>query len=436
MSQLSTANVALKKALYIGQDSDLMEAVRVSIMSKYELEAIDDVPHVLPEELDLVFVEFDGDAKETLDKVNRLLTLGKGVPVYVLLKQKDADFIIEASHHGVQGFIECPNEVFHILSILHMQDRRRQGKNGIVSSLFSLKGGVGCTALASNIASHIAEMTDGRTVLVDLNMPLGDTALYLNMEEKRLYTITDFIYNINRFDENLVYKSLSRHESGLYILPLPSDIGELDVLTADKIKLIIDSLRKYFDHVVIDMASDLSEASLSCLDESDNIVLVAEPSLSAIRAVNSVISLTQRLGYLKETLKLIMNRNTSVHDEVMEELIENLEVDRIARVDNDYFGFNNSLKEGVLLAQYKPESSVNMQLRCIANMLHNGSVQLDATPEPQLKRSWFERLKMKLLGKKEMKSFKPQPPKKKKPEQASSAVGSESDQSLQQKVVA
>jgi pilus assembly protein CpaE len=387
MSQsLSTSSLGLKQALYFGHGDDLKEAVRVSIMSKYTLELMNEVPQVWPDEVDLVLLEFNGDADSILEKVSQVLTLAKGVSVYVLLKDKDVDFIIEASHQGVQGFIECPSEVFHILSILHMQDRRRQGKNGNVSSLFSLKGGVGCTALATNLASHLNDLTEGRTVLVDLNMPLGDTSLYLNMEGDRLYTLTDFVYNLNRFDENLIYKSLSRHESGIYVLSLPTEVGELDNLSGGLIKTIINSLRRYYDHVIIDCASDLSDLTLSCLDESDNIVLVAEPSLSSLRAVNSAIQLTQKLGYIRESIKLIVNRNTSDLDEMLEEVIDALDVDTVARVANDYVGFNESLKEGRLLKEFNPDALVNKQLLNIANMLHTGSVQLEpvverATPE-------------------------------------------------------
>lgn len=378
MSQVySASSMMLKRALYFGQDADLKEAVRVSVLSKYFLEALEEVPHIWPDEVQLVLLEYHGDSAEVLEKVNQILTLAKGVAIYLLLKDKNADFIIEASHQGVTGFIECPAEVFNILSILHMQDRRQKGKNGNVSALFSLKGGVGCTALATNLAGHLNTLTEGRTVLVDMNMPLGDTALYLNMEGQRLYTLTDFVYNLNRFDENLVYKSLSRHSSGLYLLSLPSEVTELDSLNGELIKTIINVLRRYYDHVVIDCACDLSDLTLNCLDESDNIVLVAEPSLSSFRAVNTAIKLTQKLGYLKESLKLVVNRCNCEHDDMLEEVIASLEVDSVARVANDYLGFNDSLKEGRLLNEFKPEAVVNLQLLGIANMLHNGSVPLE-----------------------------------------------------------
>ncbi|MDX1796942.1 MAG: hypothetical protein R3219_09465, partial [Hydrogenovibrio sp.] len=123
------------------------------------------------------------------------------------------------------------------------------------------------------------------------------------------------------------------------------------------------------------------DVTLSCLDESDNIVLVAEPSLSSLRAVNAVVRLTQRLGYLKDSLKLIINRHHSNGDELMEEVIEAMEVDKVARVNNDFINFNESLKEGRLLKDFKPEAHVNSQLNLIAHMLHNGSLNVEVEPQ-------------------------------------------------------
>lgn len=384
---LNNSTVNLKQALYVGSDRDLLEAVSISIRSKYNVELMVEVPHIWPEDISLVLIEYDGDSKTVLGRINQILTLAKGVSIYALLKEKDADFLIEASHQGVQGFIECPDEVFNILSILHMQDRRRLGKNGNVSAFFSLKGGVGRTALATNVAAHISDLTRGRTVLVDLNMPLGDTVLYLSMENQRLYTLTDFVYNINRFDEDLVYNSLSRHESGLYLLPLPADIGELDGLNSDLVKMIIQSLRRYFDHVVIDLSTDLSDSTLSCLDEADNVVLVAEPSLSSLRAVNTAIQLAQKLGYVRESLKLVINRSTPTSDSILDDVIDALEIDSVTRVSNDYHGFNESLKEGELIASFKPNSEVNRQLFSLAHMLHNGIVRPEELTMPDFNKA-------------------------------------------------
>jgi pilus assembly protein CpaE len=79
-----------------------------------------------------------------------------------------------------------------------------------------------------------------------------------------------------------------------------------------------------------------------------------------------------------------------------------LDVDTVARVANDYIGFNESLREGRLLKDYKPDAIVNKQLLSIASMLHNGSLQLDIDDEPIVSKenrglfSWFSRFKPKV----------------------------------------
>lgn len=401
MTQSTMLSNSLRNALYFGEDTDLQETVRVSIMSKYSLEFMQDIPHIWPDDIQLVLIEFNGDVQQTLNQVHQILTLAQGVTLYILLKEKDADFIIEASHHGVQGFIECPNEVLNILSILHMQDRRRKGKNGVVSSFFSLKGGVGCTALAANSSAYLNEMTDQKTVLVDLNMPFGDAALYLNMESQNLYSLTDFVYNLNRFDEKLIYKSLSQHKSGTYLLPLPTDVAELENLNGDSIRTIIHVLRRYFDHVIIDCASDLSDITLSCLEESDNITLVAEPSLSSFRSVNTTLQITQQLGFVKESIKLVINRSQPGEDEMMDEIVEAFALDTVLYIENNYAAFHESLKAGVLVKDCSEQGYLQEQLHNLANMLHTNSFQTNEQLQDNQKsalRSQFFGLK-KLLSK-------------------------------------
>ena len=368
--------------MYFGRDEDLFEAVKHSVRSKFNIEMYETIPTDWPEAAGIAFVELDVDNRESVLKtINDILVSMKGITIYGLISEKNVDYLIEASRYGVQGFIECPEEVFNILSILQKQERLKEGKTGNVSSFFSLKGGVGTTALSTNIAAQLTQIVKGRTVLVDMNTPLGDTALYLNMENEPLYSLTDFVYNINRFDEDLIQESLNQHRSGLYLLSLPSEVTELDTLNGDMVKSVIHVLRRFFDHVVIDCASDLSELTLSCLDESDNIVLVTEPSLSSIRAVYSMIQLSQKLGYPKEVLKLVVNRANSSIDEAMLEVIHSLETGTPLIVDNDFIGFNDSQKSGLLIAESRPNSNVTQQLHSIAYMLHNGTFMSEIPAE-------------------------------------------------------
>jgi pilus assembly protein CpaE len=369
MSILSVAYKDLAQALYIGRDEQLIQQVKFAINSKYDLYTLDHVPDEAVS-VQLVLLEFAGDIDLGLAQINDLLVRAKGIQIFVVLLEKNADFMLRASHLGVRGFIDAEQDIEHILSVMHMQERRREGKSGYVTSFFSLKGGVGKTALATNIAADIDRLTPNHCVLLDLNVPLGDSSLYLDMDETRMYTVTDFIHNLTRFDENLIYRSLNQHASGLFVLPLPSDIAELDTLNGQMIKSILQVLRKFFDHIVIDCASNFSDVMLACLDESDHIVMITESSLSSLRATNKALQVARRLGYNDETIKLIVNRHQNSSDEYVDQVIDAFKVAQVFYVENDFLLFNESLKNAILINDFSKDSHVNEQLNVIAKALH------------------------------------------------------------------
>ena len=370
-----------RRALHIGKDWILFQQIEERIKPAFEIVMEQDVPNVWPEDLELVLLEANSNILLTLDTITRITTHSKGVAPFLLIRDRNVELLLQASRIGVRSFIEIPDDLSDILSIVQKVNRHQQGRGGIISSFYSLKGGVGCTTLAVNVSHHLAELTVGRTVLVDLNVPLGDTALYMGLDEDGHYSVSDFIYNMGRFDEKLVYESLTRHESGVHLLGLPKQLEELENLTPEAIQASLQTLRRYFDHVVVDCASDLSAITLSCFDESDYIVLATEPSLASLRASRTIYELAQELGYAGEKLRLVLNRHTAMGEEMIEELIKAMSLPVAARVANDYLSFLECIREGELLHNHTPDSLPDQQIHSVAEMLHQGTPVAKAVTE-------------------------------------------------------
>jgi pilus assembly protein CpaE len=361
-----------KRALFIGRDWTLFQHIESMIRPTFDIVMEQEVPNIWPDDLELVLIEADRDRARTMENITRITSHSRGLAPFLLIHERDVELIMQASRLGVRSFIEVPEDLPNILGIVQKVNRNVSGRGGAISSFFSLKGGVGCTMLAVNVAHHLRDITVGRTVLVDLNVPLGDTALYMDIADEGAYSIADFIYNMGRFDEKLVYESLTRHRSGVYLLGLPKRLEDLENLTPEAVQASLQTLRRYYDHIIIDCASDLSATTLSCLDESDQIVLVTEPSLASLRATRTVYDLSRELGYAPERLRLVLNRHTAAGEELVDELIGALGLPVAARVANSYYTFLESLKHGELLHEYAPGSQPDQQIRAIAEMLHQG----------------------------------------------------------------
>ena len=360
-----------KIAFYIGQNRDLFAKVQQSISLVFDLFYEEMLPPVIPENTAVIFIEaLAGMTEQAVVLISKAKGIGSNAALFLLIDHRDPDFLFAANRMGAEGFIEVPDDLPSLLSLIHQSSRHQNNEHrGEVTSFFSLKGGVGRTALAVNVAHQLYMLTGGKTVLVDLNMPLGDCALYLNSDENQGYSVNDFILNLSRLDEKIIYDSLSRHASGIYFLGLPTKMEELEHITDISLKSVLATLRRYFDQVIIDCASDLGPVTLACLDESDDIMLIAEPSLSAMRAVKIAYDTCRRLGYAHKSLRLILNRESSLSDELTGELIEALDLPFAGRVENNYLAFLHALQDGKMLHDYSPGCLADQQIKAIANMI-------------------------------------------------------------------
>lgn len=385
-----------KKALYIGTGGELFEEVAKNLALIYDLTREEIRSTQWTGKTDLVLIEAIGiDTEHAIATIPGVREIVGDVPVFMIIDKRDGDTLLRATRLGAQGFIEAPADLPDILSILHRGHRYSKGTySGEISTFFSLKGGVGCTTIAVNVAQHLALKSGGSTVLVDLNMPLGDTSLYIDHDNKESYSLNDFILNINRLDEGLLQNALARHASGLGYLGLPPKLEELESITDANIKMVFSVLKRYFNHIIVDCASDLSPVTISCLDSSDHIFLVSEPSLSSMRAVRVANDTCLQLGYPDTRMKLILNRKTSTSSSVMDDLLSALNIPVAAEIDNDYITCLEALQQGKLLNDFAPDSMTNAQLKAIASYLLQGEQQANSLPAPQptKKNSWLNTL--------------------------------------------
>lgn len=209
------------------------------------------------------------------------------------LKQPLTPPDLEAFMKRVRGFARSP--------ALHSRERPHR-----VVSLFSSKGGVGQSFLAVNLAHQLTLEAAQRVVLVDTVLQHGNVAELLDLVPE--YTLLDMIQNLERLDLKLLDSTLQKHASGLAVLPCPKQPEEAEFIDAHQTTDLLRLLRKLFQVTILDLGHEMNTVALACLDESDEIWLVATPDLPSLCNTQGVLRTFQRLRYGPEKVKLLLNR--------------------------------------------------------------------------------------------------------------------------------
>jgi pilus assembly protein CpaE len=195
-------------------------------------------------------------------------------------------------------------------------DASADALSGQVFAFVGAKGGVGTTTLAINVATELAKLAKGNTLLIDLHAGTTDAALYLGAEPR--FTIVDAIENTHRLDEAFFRSLVVRTTSGLDLLAAAPH-GQLDLADPARIAAVIETARRQYRYTVVDLAhSDVR--ALESVDHATNFVIVVSQELAALRTA-SRLTTTLREKYGKHRLKPVVGRHDQ-HAEISAEDVE------------------------------------------------------------------------------------------------------------------
>jgi len=177
---------------------------------------------------------------------------------------------------------------------------------GKIITVYSPKGGTGCTTIAVNLAIALNN-EDTRTALVDANLQFGDVAVFVNEQGKN--TILELAPRVDELEVEVVEEILIKHEaSGLRILAAPQRPEMAEKVSADQFTKVLQFLQRMYAYVVVDTSPILTDVILSTIDISDVIVLVTTQEIPSIKNARLFLDLSQTMGINKQRIVFAMNR--------------------------------------------------------------------------------------------------------------------------------
>lgn len=167
----------------------------------------------------------------------------------------------------------------------------------------SSKGGTGATTLATNFAVALAQEPAGSTLLIDLDLPLGDAALGLGIVAE--HSTVDALEAGEQLDSNFLERLLVHHPSGVSVLAAPGRFLPYEI-SGKSIDRLIAVARSCFDNIVVDAGSRLDLSASSLFRSAEIVYLVTQAGVPELRNANRLIVDYFAGAGLK--LQLVLNR--------------------------------------------------------------------------------------------------------------------------------
>ena len=241
------------------------------------------------------------------------------------------------------------------------------GGNARVTTVFSTKGGSGKSVIATNLAVVLAEQSEGPVCLVDADLQFGDVAVMMKLAP--VHTVVDAVTNIDHLDTSLLESLLATHEpSGLRILPAPLEPAFADQIGANDMITMVNILRRFCSHVVIDTPAYLNDVVLGLVEESDDVLLVAGMDIPNIKNVKIGLQTLRLLNTPMEKLRLVLNRANSKVKLDIGGVERTLQVSAEALIPSDVV-VPQSVNKGVPFVLSHPKSGVAKSIRALAESL-------------------------------------------------------------------
>lgn len=359
------------KSMLLGMDIVWLDAD----CSRYEFFA-DVVEQSTP---DAVMICMDAGPDRALALMDKVRSSAPDCLIFAVSSSTDGQMILKSIRSGAREFLPLPIDVQELHSALERALASKYGagdnksRGCKVIAVAGATGGVGCTSIAVNIGCNLARKPENSVALVDLDLALGDADVFLDSIPD--YSLVDVTENVSRLDFQLLRKSLSKHSSGLYLLPRPVQLQDLDLINPDSLRRVFGLLRASFSHVVIDMSKSFSHVDLTALEMSNEIVMMVQLDLPCLRNMVRLLMSLQQMESIRDKIKVVVNRAGLESGQIsLKKAKETIGREVFFQIPNDYRTMVEMRNNGQPLIEQAPKAAITMAVYQLTELLDKGQV--------------------------------------------------------------
>ena len=319
---------------------------------------------------DVVLMDINMPDMDGISATEAIRAKQPAVQVVILSVQGDQNYMRRAMLAGARDFLTKPPMGDELISAIRRAGAMAQseksksaqiavapisgnvgsmiaygGPKGKIVTVYSPKGGTGCTTLAVNLALTLNN-EDTRVALVDGNLQFGDVAVFINEQGKN--TIIDLAPRADELDPEIVEEVMLKHAaSGLHVLAAPGRPEYADKVSSGQFSKVLEYLRQMYAYVVVDTAALLTDVTLAAIDVSDLIVLVTTQDIPSIKNCRLFLDLLQTLGIERDRVLFVMNRYDKRINITPDRVTENLKQEIVSVIPFDDQTATKAVNRGI-----------------------------------------------------------------------------------------
>ena len=378
------------KAMLLGMDTVWLEAD----CSRYEF-----FPDIIEQTApDVGVVTLDSDEDRAIALVERLTADSPDTVILAASESTDGHLILRTIRSGAREFLTLPVANDDLAAALGRVSQQKfgsadgGGRSCEVIAIAGATGGVGTTSTSVNLGCILASDNRNSVALLDLDLALGDADVFLDAIPD--YTLADVVQNISRLDIQLLKQSLTKHSSGLYLLPRPVELHDTASITEESLRKVIGLLKASFSHLVIDLSKTYSPVDMAAIEAASRVILVTQLDLPCLRNVVRLMMSFEETEELQNKVEIVVNRAGLESGQIsLKKAKETLGREVFALLPNDYRTMVEVRNNGVPLINQAPKAAITQAMRDLAAKIQgdletSDEIPTEKAPESKWKKFW------------------------------------------------
>ena len=360
--------------IIVSQNKRLKELLCLYLNELDDFELLDDVSEkskiismISSLEKVVMFVDMSFDYEDLIEQVSQECP---GCKIIVIKENPDVSFIVSVIRAGAKEILAYPviksefSDVIDRIRTKFSEKYQKQDKCKMIT-VFSNKGGIGKTSIASNLALELARITKENVALIDLNFQFGDITTFMDLQPS--FDISYMFDNLNVLNKDFLLSTMEKYkDTSLYVLADAPYFRQSKPILAKQVTQFFELLKKSFSYIIVDTDSSFDAKTITALDYSDMIFLVTIVNLPALRNCQRCLGLFDKLGYDDKKVQILINRYME-NDEITLSDVETLLKKKVYwKIPNNYFALMASINKGVLLSELNPSSNVAQSYKELA----------------------------------------------------------------------